>query len=434
MEDYLTLTKTADTDRVSIAAMYLKKTARRWYRTNKDSLTTFAILKTKITAHFVPANYRTQLMLQWGSLKQDKKSVSDFILEIRSLGDKLGKDDEARAHTLMFGINANSCKYLITQSGSALAEDETEFDAMSKRALQLEQAEKLDRLASPPAAPVQPRRFNPVIPVQNTTLTRTRPPPAVSTSSNWNKTRATTPSTTSGKRPPITQAEKEYLQSVNGCYYCRKEQAGHMSMDCPERAAHDARKSAYEARKQELNYLSSRDEDESDFVDAYPSSSVIPPIVIPAKVDDTKVQALVDTGGSSNFISQKVVQRTSIQTSPTSPSLLHQALSLKPTRITEQVVAKQVDLPSQEISVQQPTIFKVAPSVTHDVILGMPFLTDNELVVDAKARKLAPRQQADTPPPIGHVWVGNALMIEPPPEGFMRVGNAFMELCSLEAD
>jgi hypothetical protein len=130
MEDYLTLTKTADTDRVSIAAMYLKKTARRWYRTNKDSLTTFAILKTKITAHFVPANYRTQLMLQWGSLKQDKKSVSDFILEIRSLGDKLGKDDEARAHTLMFGINANSRKYLITQSGSALAEDETEFDAM----------------------------------------------------------------------------------------------------------------------------------------------------------------------------------------------------------------------------------------------------------------------------------------------------------------
>src|SRR5271170_5302651 len=262
MEDYLTLTKTADTDRVSIAAMYLKKTARRWYRTNKDSLTTFAILKTKITAHFVPANYRTQLMLQWGSLKQDKKSVSDFILEIRSLGDKLGKDDEARAHTLMFGINANSRKYLITQSGSALAQGETEFDAMSKRALQLEQAEKLDRLASP-AAPVQPRRFNTI---QNTTFTRTRPPPAVSTSFNPNKTRAITPSTTSRKYTPLTEAEKERLRKVNGCFFCREENAGHIFVYCPERIAADARR---EARiKQELNYISGKDEDESDFVDA----------------------------------------------------------------------------------------------------------------------------------------------------------------------
>ena len=63
----------------------------------------------------------------------------------------------------------------------------------------------------------------------------------------------------------------------------------------------------------------------------------------------------------------------------------------------------------------------------------MPFLTDNELLVDAKARKLVPRHQVDTPP-TGHVRVDNALMVEPPPEGFTRVGNAFMELCSLETD
>ena len=112
MEDYLALTKTADMDRVSIAAMYLKKTARRWYRTNKDSLTTFAILKTKITAHFVPANYRTQLRLKWDNLMQDKKSVSDFVLEIRTLGDKLGKDDDERVHRLTFGINSTFRKFL----------------------------------------------------------------------------------------------------------------------------------------------------------------------------------------------------------------------------------------------------------------------------------------------------------------------------------
>jgi hypothetical protein len=304
MEDYLTLTKTPDTEQVSIAAMYLKLTARRWYRTNKAALITFADLKTKITAHFIPANYRTQLMVQWDNLKQDKKSVSDFVLEIRSLGDKLNKDDGDRAHRLMFGINPGFRKFLITQAGAALAPGETEFEAISKRAMQLEQADKMDRLASPPA-PVQPRRFNPV---QNMTFTRTRAPPAVSTSSYSNKTRATTPSTTSRKYTPLTEAEKERLRKVNGCFFCREENAGHIFVDCPERIAADARR---EARlKQELNYLSGRDEDESDFVDAYPSSSVIPPIVIPAKVDDTKVQAYPDQSHQSLVITPSTVTET----------------------------------------------------------------------------------------------------------------------------
>lgn len=141
----------------------------------------------------------------------------------------------------------------------------------------------------------------------------------------------------------------------------------------------------------------------------------------------------MDSGGSSNFIAQKVVQRTRIQTRTTNPSLLHQALSPKPIHITEQVVAKWVDLPSQEISVQQPTVFKVAPLATHDVVLGMPFLTDNQLLVDANARRLVSRQKS-FPLPAQYIRVGNALMVEPPPEGFTRVGNALMELYSLEAD
>jgi hypothetical protein len=65
----------------------------------------------------------------------------------------------------------------------------------------------------------------------------------------------------------------------------------------------------------------------------------------------------------------------------------------------------------------------------------MPFLADNQLLVDAKARKLVPRQrQPNVPIPAGHVRVGNALMVESPPKGFTRVGNAYMELSSLETD
>lgn len=264
MEDYLTLTKTDDDAKVTTAAMYLKKTARRWYGTNKDALTSFDILKTKLEAHFIPANYRMQLMLQWDNLKQDRMSMSDFVLEIRSLANKLDKDAESRVHRLLFGINPGIRKFLMSQLGAALAPGETEFDTLATRAMQLEQAEKIDRLASP-TVPAQSRRFN--APVQTTSAQNIRTRPPIGASTSWSTTRTSTSSVTR-KCSPITPAEKEHLASVDGCFYCRKEHAGHMSMDCPDRAAHEARKVAYEARvKQELNYL--RDEDvESDSLDA----------------------------------------------------------------------------------------------------------------------------------------------------------------------
>src|SRR5579859_5488975 len=53
--------------------------------------------------------------------------------------------------------------------------------------------------------------------------------------------------------PPITNAERERLKSVQDCYFCRKEYAGHTAQYCPEKD----RKVATQERKikQELNLI-----------------------------------------------------------------------------------------------------------------------------------------------------------------------------------
>ena len=43
-------------------------------------------------------------------------------------------------------------------------------------------------------------------------------------------------------RKPLTEKEKEALRKRNGCFYCRKPNAGHMSFDCPlKKAASNSR-------------------------------------------------------------------------------------------------------------------------------------------------------------------------------------------------
>jgi hypothetical protein len=41
--------------------------------------------------------------------------------------------------------------------------------------------------------------------------------------------------------------ERAHLMANNGCFYCRKINAGHMSMECPERLAIEARRAAVKA-------------------------------------------------------------------------------------------------------------------------------------------------------------------------------------------
>ena len=107
---------------------------------------------------------------------------------------------------------------------------------------------------------------------------------------------------------------------------------------------------------------------------------------------------------------------------PIAPSSLHQALSKIPVHISKQVAAD-VKLADPEIKIKTPSSFKVAPLASHEIIFGMPFLANNNLLVDSVARKLVPRL-CDLS---NYVKVGNALMELPIPEAQLEEVNSTEE-------
>jgi len=83
-------------------------------------------------------------------------------------------------------------------------------------------------------------------------------------------------------------------------------------------------------------------------------------------------------------------------------------------QINEELLAKVKFQSPIKAEVKSPTLFKVAPLLSHDVILGMPFLKQNDLLVDPVARTVIPRKQLLPVVERDHyVKVGNALMQVP---------------------
>ena len=146
--------------------------------------------------------------------------------------------------------------------------------------------------------------------------------------------------------------------------------------------------------KQEVNFVS---EAEYQFEDS-DQCQVVPPIILPIQLDDQiTTEGLIDCGSTSDFISQKLVNGnpTVLRPRPTSsPALLHNALTNKSVRVNEELLTKIQFQSPVKAKVKSPTLLKVAPLVSHDVILGMPFLKQNDLLVDPVARTVIPRKQS----------------------------------------
>src|SRR5204862_6595766 len=154
---------------------------------------------------------------------------------------------------------------------------------------------------------------------------------------------------------------------------------------------------------------------------ASPSSSPVPPIIVSATLDNHAVRGPADSGASSNFVSPQVVQRAKLRMHPTTPSPLRQALSKTPVYISKQITAN-VKL-ANGIPIKKPSTFKVAPLASHEVIFGMPFLAENNLLIDPVARKLLPRPCNLC----NYVKFGNALMELPAPEAQPEEVNSLFE-------
>jgi hypothetical protein len=105
------------------------------------------------------------------------------------------------------------------------------------------------------------------------------------------------------------------------------------------------------------------------------------PIVMTAEIQGMPTQALMDSGASINAISQEVVKRNALRTIPCSPVRIRQSLHQKGVTVNEKLISR-VQLLSKEWTSKKSHEFMVAPIHPHEIILGTPFLANENLLIN----------------------------------------------------
>jgi retrotransposon gag protein len=68
-----------------LAAVWLEGVQKQRRREDRERISTWEKLKTHLRRRYVPRNYSQQLGMQWGTLRQDNWSVSNYIQEWEKL-------------------------------------------------------------------------------------------------------------------------------------------------------------------------------------------------------------------------------------------------------------------------------------------------------------------------------------------------------------
>src|SRR5579859_7866690 len=233
---YLCLSNVADADKTDIASMFLKGRAYRWFMTKQaspeaaESIADFANFKKELLAFFIPPDEELVLTKRFYATAQGRsESVADFALELRTIADKIGPDISERLlkHQFTEGLRVN---IQIPLAGYTAKTDT--WGELVEKALK---AEDVAGKVSTAAAALRSRANW----CQPSPAPMALAPQATSRQSGSAGVRSPQVTQASNDRapaiPPITNAERERLQSVQGCYFCRKEYAGHTAQHCPEK-------------------------------------------------------------------------------------------------------------------------------------------------------------------------------------------------------
>jgi RNase H-like domain found in reverse transcriptase/Reverse transcriptase (RNA-dependent DNA polymerase)/Integrase zinc binding domain/Chromo (CHRromatin Organisation MOdifier) domain/Retrotransposon gag protein/Integrase core domain len=348
--------------KLEMATCFLEGDAMTWYLANEASITTYVEFESALRDYFLPSNYITVMSAKFKKLNQGQfSSVAEYATAVSSMGQKLKAAEEVTdkgiRSTFVDGLNAKIRHYLVDRR------DSDSLSNLIKSALHLEESHKADKQFRPQ----QTSRTNSES--GNWRSREDSKPPNRSSSPNHGATPAR------GSSSAKLSDEEHARRMMKGeCFRCGKQ--GHVKMDCPLKI------------KQEVNLLDFSEEE----IQEAQHYSAIHPIIVPIEIDGHKALALADSGAGANLLQNEVVKRASLRPQlAKNPSSLRQAVSKTPIVVNQELLAR-VNIPSQGIQPSKPSVFKIAP-ISHEAILGMPFLVANDLLVDPVARKLVPRSQ-----------------------------------------
>jgi Reverse transcriptase (RNA-dependent DNA polymerase)/RNase H-like domain found in reverse transcriptase/Integrase zinc binding domain/Retroviral aspartyl protease len=142
--------------------------------------------------------------------------------------------------------------------------------------------------------------------------------------------------------------------------------------------------------KKEVNLIEIIESDES---------CSFPVITVNAKLEDNTLlpSTLADCGASINLLDTTLVEKHKIKTRPIKPFRLHQAITPNNVIVNKEVVSH-VSIPSKSWTSIKPAIFAVAPLPLYDALLGMPFLSQEKVLINAANRQLVLPPLPSNPP------------------------------------
>ncbi|SGY57170.1 BQ5605_C006g04232 [Microbotryum silenes-dioicae] len=391
-----------DVDKIDmIGQLLLDPELKVWYSSDAASHVNkkYGVFQRDLTLRALPSDYmwqhyrRLDNLRQTGDYREFSTAARDLQLE---LGVSLVSDtqlvrmlllhmDEELSQRLRLsevikgtGLSPDKLDASIVKADSTTSSavfDYQTFDAEARRLWQVISATRASVKATAQASAKTVRST----PTLRTTASPSTLPPLSS------KTRA----------PPMTDRERAFLRSNQGCFKCRKINAGHFKDTCTTWATSACkvpagwRQDKIDDKGEELHCLC------DDEYDNGTDDERCEPISLSVKLtteDGPALRALVDTGASASFIADREVEklrltRRKLQV-PTSVSV-----AIQSHRVSHPVT-EFVCVPLRTLNGRwstQHVVLKIAPLTSLKVVLGRPFLKRHDILVDWKRRRvLAP--------------------------------------------
>jgi hypothetical protein len=364
--NYLAFFKLSEVKKTRVAATFLKGEAALWFQDTYDPLGPPSF------DEFL-ADFKEQYLFESSSetawkietIEQGGKALDQYINEFRILKTEMGQiaDKDWLHRHFLRGLRYNVRR---------------ELPASTKQIRNLDRLVILVKETNEWIKQRDGERGN----RSSSKVAPTSTTPASTNSTGYTGSRTPTSSTRApaaagAKLKKLTESERQYLRDNKGCFACREINVDHMAKDCP--------KFPSQPRTVKQESVSQISESLIDLSQSCPSPSLIN---VDLNVNGESTNGVADTAATINIISKDLVKKRNLRTQPSTPIGLRQAISRKNIIVNEKLIADVVRIPSENWTNSKPVSFAVAPLANTDVILGLPFLSDEGILIDAAKKKL----------------------------------------------